>query len=189
MRRGCWCGALVEGAGTVDTHRDGVVAFALFICVGGVVGGHVPFATHKVVNVVAQFLGSGTFAGTDAELGVGHEVGPFVVLHGVAERVAVQQSTNGVTFTVRSTVIKFTSLITLVDVNLGKVTYAGDLDIVGCLDEMNALEGTVGDNAGSTSGFGAPCYFVLFSVTDVTGRRRSPEAEVLCGVDPRSLAH
>lgn len=51
------------------------VSETVFECTGGVVSGHVPTATHDVVNVVAKGRAlRGFLASSDAELGGGHEV-------------------------------------------------------------------------------------------------------------------
>lgn len=51
------------------------VAQAAVERVRGVVSGHVPLASHNVVNVLAKRGGLGAvLAGAEAELGVGHEV-------------------------------------------------------------------------------------------------------------------
>jgi hypothetical protein len=69
-------------------------------------------------------------------------------------------------------------LITLADVDLGKVTNTGDLDIIGCLNEMDSLQGTVGDGASTTTGLGTPSNLFALCITDsAIGVRWSPQAE------------
>ena len=61
---------------------------------GEIVSGHVPVATHDVVDVVAKLLRAGTDAGADAEFVVGDEGSPLVVLQTSAEGVSEYQATN-----------------------------------------------------------------------------------------------
>lgn len=85
--------------------------------------------------------------------------------------------------------IELSSVITLGDVDLGKVTDTSNLNIVLGLDEMHALERSVRDDASSTARLGAPRNRLTLGVSDSTHVRGSPEAEVVNVVDPDGLAH
>jgi hypothetical protein len=84
--------------------------------------------------------------------------------------------------------IKFTTWITTGDVELGEVANTSDLNVVGSLDEMDALEGAVGDGPGATATLCAPSDTNALSVANVTDVRRSPETEVINIIDPCGLA-
>ena len=84
--------ALVPRRGTVDTHGLRVVALAVLEDALIVVGGHVPVAAHLVVDVLAVLGGVGPDAGAEAELVLGDERGPLVVLYGIAEGVAEDEA-------------------------------------------------------------------------------------------------
>lgn len=54
-------------------------------------------APHDVVDVLAKLRGVGPWlARSNAKFGIRHEVGPFVVLHHLAERVPEDEPTNRV---------------------------------------------------------------------------------------------
>ena len=111
--------ALVPGRSAVDTHGRGNITLAL-LETRVVVGGHVlgkelaldgkkgldvtyPVASHDVVDVVAELLSTGTEACANAELLLGDKFGPFVVLHALAEGVAVEEATNCAKIIISST--------------------------------------------------------------------------------------
>lgn len=173
----------------VDTHRLADGALAGLKDVGGVGGGDVPPASHDVVNVLAVLGRVGAEASTDTELVVGHEVGPFVVLHVRAEGVAVEKTTDGVPIRIRPMRIELSSIIPSPDIRLRKVANTGNLDVLVRLHPVHALEGSVRDGAGSTAGFGAPGdTFALGVADDAVGGVGTPDTEVVYGVDPSSLA-
>lgn len=65
------------------------------------------------------------------------------------------------------------------NVDLGLVNKTGNLDVVGGLDELYALESTGGDETSAVSWLCAPGDFLTFGVTDGGVRLwGSPEAEV-----------
>ena len=69
-----WVSKLSLGLPHTCTHRARIPQ-AVFECTSVIVARHIPFATHGVVNVVAQARTCRFFfAGSDAELGGGHEV-------------------------------------------------------------------------------------------------------------------
>jgi len=182
-------GTLVPGAGTVNTHRKIVIALAILVSTSVVVGGDVPVAAHLVVDVVAELGSITTDAGTNAELRVGDELGPLVVLHTRAEGVSVNETTSRITAAVSTTVIELTSSIALLDVQLGEIANTSDLNVARSLDEVNTLECAVGDGTSTTAGLGAPSDSLVLRVADgAVGVRRCPEAEVLGRVHPCGLA-
>lgn len=62
--------------------------------------------------------------------------------------------------------IELTAEITLLDVDLGLVHEADDLDVVGGTHELHALESTFGDKTRATAGLGAPCDLLALGVSD-----------------------
>lgn len=79
-----------------DTHLASVSLAALEHA-GVVVRGHVPRASHNVVDVLAQRGGArAVLAGPEAKLGVGHEVCPLVHLGQLAEGTREDQTADGV---------------------------------------------------------------------------------------------
>jgi hypothetical protein len=75
--------------------------------------------------------------------------------------------------------VQLASVVTSSNIDLGLVNEAGNLDIVGGLDELHALESTGGNETSTVPWFCTPCDFLTFSVTNGgVGLWRSPEAEV-----------
>jgi len=143
---------LIPGRGTVDTHGFTNIAIARLEDAIAVVSGHVPVATHHVVDVLAVGRSIRADACTDAEIGRAHKVGPLVELLPGAKDVAVNETTDGVAVTIGTMVIEFASLIVLGNVDLGEVALAGDLNVLGGLHEVDALEGALGHHAGAVAG-------------------------------------
>jgi len=78
-------------------------------------------------------------AGSEAKLGSRHEISPFMVLLiGSAIRVSENEASLRVSSGIVTVRVEFSSRVASRDTNLGKVSNASDLDIVGCLDEMGA---------------------------------------------------
>jgi hypothetical protein len=63
--------------------------------------------------------------------------------------------------------VKFTSLISALDVDLSEVANAGDLDIIGCFDKVNPFECASWHDAGTVRVLGAISNFKFFTVTDL----------------------
>ena len=75
--------------------------------------------------------------------------------------------------------VELTTVVTVLDVDLGLVNEADDLDVGGGAHELDTGEGTLGDEAGATAGLGAPSDLLTLRVGDervLLGG--SPEAEV-----------
>lgn len=68
--------------------------------------------------------------------------------------------------------IELSSIISSLDVDLGKVTSTSDLDVVLCFDKVNPLECAVGNEARSTTGLEAPRDVYALSITDGAVRVR-----------------
>jgi len=145
VRGRCGADALVPCASAVYAHREVVIGVAVLERACVVVGRDIPVAPHDIVDVVAVHCSVRTNARTEAELIVGYEARPFVVLCASAERVAINQTANWVSLPIMTTIIKLPSIVTLLDVDLGKVTDTGDLNVIGCPDEVDAFQRTVWD--------------------------------------------
>jgi len=181
--------ALVPGGCTVDAHGEVVVGLARFEGTSIIIRGHVPVTAHLIVNMLAVFPGVRTSAGTHAELGSAYEVGPLVVLNLSTEGVTEDKSTDGVTVAIGTVRVKLSSFITSLDVDLGEVTYAGYLNVVLGTNEVNTLEGAIGDHTSTTAALGTPSDFVPLRVADCADRGGCPETEIIRVVHPHCLAH
>lgn len=204
---------LVPGRGTVDTHRFADITITRLEDAIVVVSRHVPVAlderyqgpsicdnihrsskkrstyTHNVVDMLAV---SGSFradARPDAELPRAHEVGPLVELLSGAKDVAVNETADGVAVAVGAMIVELASVVAGGDVDLGEVTLAGDLDVLGRLHEVDAVERVLGHHAGAVAGLGAVGDHLSLSVTDYLDSGRSPQAEVIDAIEPCTIAH
>jgi len=70
--------------------------------------------------------------------------------------------------TISTPVVQFTSRVALGDVDFGEIADTGNLDIFRGLDEVDTLEGAVGDGAGATAGFGTVGDVNALGVTNGT---------------------
>ena len=122
-----------------------------------------------------------------AELIRTHEVGPLVELLSRAKDIAVNEAANGIAVAVGAVVVEFASRVASGDFDLGEVTVTGDLDVLGCLHEVGAMEGALGHHAGAVAGLGAVDDHLCFGVTDWLDGGRSPQAEVIDAVEPCAL--
>lgn len=84
--------------------------------------------------------------------------------------------------------VQFAALVAALDVDLGKVTNAGDLHIVRSADKVHTLERAGWHRPGTAARLGAPRNLVALSVTNGANRGRRPEAKVVGIVDPGCLA-
>lgn len=94
--------------------------------------------------------------------------------------------TKGRTVSVRAVRVELAALVAGGDVDLREVADAGDLDVVGGLDEVGAGEGAVGGDAGAVAGLDAPGDLDALRVAnDRVGAwlGRGKDAEVVYGVD------
>lgn len=62
--------------------------------------------------------------------------------------------------------IELSSIVTGSQVDLDLVDETSDLDIVGCSDELNALECTIGNEAGTVAMLCAPGDLLTFGIAD-----------------------
>lgn len=201
---------MVPGRSTVDTHRFADITVTRLENASVIVSRHVPGAlderyqgppisedrlqkrgtyTHHVVDMLAVGGSIRADACADAELIRAHEVGPLVELLSSAKDVAVNKTTNGVAVTVCTMVVELASLVAGGDVNLGEVTLAGDLDVLGRLDKVHAVEGALRYQAGSVAVLGAVGDHLSLSVTDCLDNGGSPQAEVINGVEPCTIMY
>ena len=136
--------ALVEGRGTIYTHRLTRVSQAAFEDACAVVAGHIPLASHHVVYMLTKSGCVGAIlASTEAEFRIRHEVRPLMKLLEFAECAGENESTDRVAVAVCSVGVEFSSSISLRNVDLRKVANTGDLYIVRSLNEVRALDSTV----------------------------------------------
>jgi len=138
--------------------------------------------THQVVGVLAVSRGLRADACTDAELVRTHKVDPLVELLSGSKYTAVNETTDGVALTICTAVVELASYVLIGDVDLGEVTPAGDLDVLGGLHEVDAFEGASGHHAGAVAGLGAVRDHLAFGVADdlrVGGPHRQKSSTLL----------
>ena len=80
------------------------------------------------------------------------------------KRVRKDQTAHRIPIPIRAMRIKFAALIAFRDIQLGQVACSGDLNKVGCLDEMGAFDGAIRDKAGAIAISETPGYFVLLRI-------------------------
>ena len=68
--------------------------------------------------------------------------------------------------TISTSVVQFTTRITLRDIDLGEVANTGYLNIFGGPDKVNTFQGTVREGSSATTTFGAVSNFNAFGITD-----------------------
>jgi len=180
---------LVPSRSAVDTHREIVIAFARLKDTSVIVCGHVPVAPHYIVDVFAVPCSIAANASTEAELFVRNEARPFVVLQIRRERVAKDKTADRVAIAISSVGVKLSSSIALLNVDFGEVAHASHLHVIGSLDEVHAFKSSRGESPSAPTGFGTPCHFNTFGVSDgLTRCGWAPKAEVINTVEPGSLA-
>lgn len=175
----------------VPTGRVGRVTVTLSERVVGVVTGHHPAASHLVKSVLA-LIGSRVSVvlrdtDSETELVKGHvakknsqrqskmakrrqdSLHPLLVRNVRASSVSGHVTTNGVTKTSGTVGVQFTSLVTLLNVKMGKVTETLDLPVERSLDKVDGGKNTIRDDSGIVSGFYAVsqpfCHFRRDSVS------------------------
>lgn len=186
--------ALVERRRAVHAHGLARVALTALKRPGIVVRGHVPRAAHLVVDVLAERGRVGpVLARAEAELRVRHVVRPLVHLHILArERVREHEPADRVAVPVCAVWIELAASVARRDVDLRQVADAGDLDVVGSLHEMRALDRVRWDGTCAIAVLETPRDFNTLGVADsriCTWLRRSIEAKVIDRVDVDVLAH
>lgn len=123
----------------------------------------------------------------NAKFVVRDELGPFVELLLVPENVSVDKTSDGVSETIGTMVVQFSSVITLWDVDLGKVTSARDLHVFGGLDPVDTSKCTSWHDASPVVSVCAVSNRDTLRVSDGITSRRSPQAEIVDGVQPECL--
>lgn len=101
------------------------------------------------------------------------------VVFAVAPGIGEDQSTNGITLLVGTVRVKLPSLIGGLEVDLGLIDEASNLNVVRGLKELNALQGTTGDHTSAMALFSTPGDFGSLGVGDQgIGGGGGPQAEV-----------
>jgi hypothetical protein len=168
-------GALAAEEGSVDVGSRSVV-----------------LASNTVKYVLTEMgsVGTGGVASLEAERSSTHEVVPFYSLDELSvEGVGEQETTEGVTTLIGTVGVQLSSGVVGLDVDVLLLDEASDLNVVGRLHELNAGDGTLGDDTGTIAWLRAPSNALTLGVADeriLLGR--APEAEVIDAVDDGSLA-
>jgi len=139
-----------------------------------------------VLAVLPRF---GTGASAHAKLVCADEAGPFCVLVVGSEGIAEDESTYGVTVAVSAVRIKFTTLVTLLNIDLSQVTDTSDLNVVLGTNKVDALESAIRDETCASAALGAPSDFLPLGIADIANGGRRPQAEIIGVVHPHGLAH
>lgn len=86
---------------------------------------------------------------------------------------------NNSTYSVLSSRVELTSSIAILDVDLGLVDKTGDHGVIGRIEDLETLEGTVEHDTGTMALFRAPSNLLALSVGDGrVGSGRSPQTEI-----------
>jgi len=179
--------ALEECGRAVDAHGLARVTEAVLKDAGGVIGRHVPLAAHHVVDMHAEpgRLGA-VLASAEAELGVRHEVGPFVHLRKRAECRRKHETADRVSIAISTMRVQFTTFVSGRNVQVREVTNTSNLHEVRRLDEVCAGDGAVGNQAGAVAILHAPGDFKSLCIANRRRRARlggREQAEIRHGVD------
>ena len=84
--------------------------------------------------------------------------------------------------------VELSSTVVRLNVDLGLVDEADDLEVAGGLHVLDTGKGTSGDDAGALAGLGAPGDLETLGVSDgLVGGRGSPETEVVEVVEEAGL--
>lgn len=155
----------------------------------------VPLGSHLVVDVRAVLgsVVSGVEACSEGELGRRHERGPFVHLCPLAvlswSRLGEDESTWRVSCTSGTVWVELTTFVTGLDVHLGEVARACDLEEVWRLDKVGLLDRTVGDQTSAVAGPEAVGYLLfLVGANFLLATDGCPQTEVVEGVHEDVLA-
>ncbi len=142
--------SLSKRASTIHTDKFTTFALTIFKAtllelapIGVVV------CTHNVVDMRSVLGGVRTVSCTEREFVCAHKVVPFFDLDPFAfltgNVVAENQPAFGVTCAISAVGVEFSTVVTSLDVHLGEIAYAGDLQKVGRLEELDSRNGSVGD--------------------------------------------
>jgi len=187
MSRWGWVDSLVPCASTIDSHRLISVTDTIFVDICIVVCRDVPVASLKVIDVVTQLCSAFSDTSTNAEFTVRDEACPVMVLETLAKPISVYKSSDRVAPSISTSVVQFTTRVTLGDIDLGEVANTGYLNVFGGLNEVNTLKSTVREGSSTTTVFGAVSNLDTFGITDSSMVWRAPKTKVFRRIDPESL--
>jgi len=179
---------LIECGSAVDTHWEVIVAGAGFVSSGIVVGGHIPIAPQKIINMLTVPSSISSDTSSKAEFGIGDERSPFVVLEVCAEGISVDEAADRIPIPISPMRIQLTPRIPLRNINLRKIAHTSNLHIIHRLHEMNTLQRPIRHRPRSPPTLRTPRNFLTFRISDSPNGRRSPETEVVDVVYPCCLA-
>ena len=121
--------------------------------------------------------GRGEQRGSDLLVPLNHLL--VIILVVTAPSIRVDETAERVSSEIGTVGVHLASRVIGLEVHLRLVNKTNDLDVVGSLHELNALERAAGDKTGSVARFGTPCDGLVFGLTNSGGTlRRSPETEV-----------
>jgi len=155
--------------------------------VGGVVGA--PDAVELVFAELGR-IGTARVANLEAERIVSEEVVPLDnMLKLAAKGIREQDSSERVTAVVSTVWVEFSSIVILLDINLGLIEETDKLDVVRSPHPLETGEGPLWNNASTVTRLRAPSDHRTLSVADARIRGiGTPKAEVFDGVEVAGLA-
>jgi hypothetical protein len=179
----------------IDTREILVISKARFEdtflgAVWGIIG-----TTNAIIYVFAEVCSVGTSRITSlkTKLLAAHEIVPLydllisVVIFAPSGR--KHKTTQRVSSSISAVRIQFSSTITRLDVDLALIDEPHNLDVIRGPHKLYSLQCTGGDGAGSPARLSAPRDFLTFGIGNERVRfGRGPEAEIICGIEERSLA-
>jgi len=166
----------------VDTGEVLVLTLARLEDAVDIGSGGVVLAADTVKDVLAKVLGVGAFgvACLEAENVAAHEVVPLLDLHVRAKGVGEYETSERVTALVSTVRVHLSSTVICLEVDLGLVNVADDLDVVRGLHELDTGESASGNETSAAAGLGAPGDGLALDVAnDTVGLRRAPDAKVI----------
>lgn len=147
----------------------------------------VPRAALQIVNVLAPKPGVGRIvADPEAEFAVGDKGSPLVNLLAVG----IDKTSDRISVASRAVRVELATGITRGDIDLGKVSGAGDLGVMRRNEVVSRVYSAFRHHPCAVTRCRAPRHFDLLRIADRPARcRRCPQAKVRNAVDESSLAH
>lgn len=160
-----------NSTGGIDTREKGIGGIAAFedalLCgVGDIIS-----AANAIVYVlaVAAGVGAGRITGLEAESISAHEIGPIRNLTidsgGSTEDVREDHTAQGITAKISAVGVHFTSIVILIQVDVGLIDETSDLDVVVGFQVLETGNST-SRNETCTMMLGAPSNHFALSCTD-----------------------
>lgn len=172
MRCRSLCLALPESARSIHADKLSTVALAVLedaLVKLSTVG--VKVGAHDIVHMRRILSSLRTVCSAEGKLVCRHKVVPFLDLRPLALLsgyvVAEHQATFGVTRSIGTMRVKFTTRITTLNVHAREITHSRHLEEIGCLEELHSLNSTVRNEASTVTRFETVSDNVFLAGTDL----------------------